>query len=127
MHPEDKPPDWQHRGKGQGSGLRELPLSGLEPRQELRHLTSAEARDLRQLPWRLVKADDSRHRLVIVVNLGSRCKTKGVQVDETPESVRVIIYGKCTTHSVVPPVARHTVVAVQLAAPLGQRNLIGHS
>jgi hypothetical protein len=65
------------RRRNQPPGRQALPLSALEPPGELRHLTAGESRDRRRLPWRLVRADDSRRRLVIVVNLGSTCKIEG--------------------------------------------------
>jgi hypothetical protein len=100
-------------------------LGGPPGEQVLSPLGRDELTGLHRLPWQFVRLTGVGRQLIVSVSLGGGCTIKGVTLDETNQAVHVTIYGRCAQGRAVVLVRRHALAVVQLAAPLGQRQLTG--
>jgi hypothetical protein len=85
-------------------------------------LSPNDANGLIPYPWDLVAVENGGHSLLVVVH-ASPAVIKGAGVTETPDEIRLTIYGEKPPAGPVMSVAIHSIFLIQLPKSVGSRRV----
>jgi hypothetical protein len=121
----------QHRGGGvvvpsrvpkeDSSGVEAMPVT---PTGTLPVLPEDQTKDLDPVPWQLMGVQDGGRRIALSVQMSPRL-LKGVRIMETPDEVKLTVYGAKLPDGPRAAMSIRTFTTVVLPQPLGARQLRG--